>query len=333
MPSDDPAPIFVVGYQRSGTTLLQSMLGAHSRIASPPEGYFFYRVADHAEHLGDLADDGNLAWALHIALNPAVDIFAGAGFDEQRLLERLKGGPRTYRALIDTILTDFAERHGKARWSEKSPGQPIDAFFGLFPDARVIHILRDPRDVVASSLRAPWSDPDALGLARDWRGFVLRTIRRGLEIGPAQYLQVRYEDLTRDPVAVMRLVCGFVDEDFEATMVDDPSRRTGAVAAVAGEWQGRALDSVEPAREGRWRERLSRTDQMRVNAVVGPMLGALGYVEPGPRASALSSQLRIRESLHRGRERLRRPAPPLSPAERYRLTQTFLEQQARRVGG
>src|SRR4051812_42681389 len=149
------APIFVIGYQRSGTTLLQAMLGSHPRIASLPETYFFYRVADHADYFGDLADDENLGRALHEALNPQVDLLADCDFVEQRIIERARGGPRTYAGLMDAIMSDFAERTGKARWSEKSAGQSIDVAWDLFSDAQVVYIVRDPRDVVASSLRAP----------------------------------------------------------------------------------------------------------------------------------------------------------------------------------
>ena len=332
MPADGSAPIFVVGYQRSGTTLLQALIGAHSRIAAPPEAYFFFRVADHAEYFGDLADDENLARALHEALHPPVDIFADAAFDEEVLLDRAKRSPRTYRALFDTILSDFAERHGKPRWSEKSPGQPIGAFLPHFPDAQVIHIVRDPRDVVASSLGLPQEAPDARATARDWRVFTLRTIRRGLEIGPAQYLQVRYEDLARDPAAVLRIVCAFVGEAFEPAMVNDPSLRQGTVADAASPWQERALAAVAPADEGRWRDRLGSRDQRRVHAVVGPMLAPLGYAQPGARAKVAAAPLQIREATHRLRGPLRRRARPLSPAARYELARNFLKEQARRVG-
>jgi hypothetical protein len=253
-------PIFVIGYQRSGTTLIQALLGAHPNIAAPPETYFHFRVADQHEYFGDLADDENLSRALAEALDPGFDLFADCGFDFDRLLERARTGPRTYSALLDTIMSDFAERAGKRRWSEKSPGQPIHAAYDLFPDAQVVHIVRDPRDVIASSLEAPWTDKDAAGLARDWRDFTLHTIRRGFEAGPGRFLQIRYEDLTREPEAVLRVVCAYLGEEYDPGMLDHPSRRRGTVPAMAGEWQSRALGRVEPAEEGRWRARLAPAD-------------------------------------------------------------------------
>src|SRR4051812_1404298 len=103
-------PIFVVGFQRSGTTLLQAMLGAHPAIAAPPETHFIFRIAGLADYYGDLADDTLLRRALHDAINPVMPVFEHCGFDEERLFMRAKRGKRSYRGLFDTILDDYAER-------------------------------------------------------------------------------------------------------------------------------------------------------------------------------------------------------------------------------
>jgi hypothetical protein len=330
LPSD--APLFVIGFQRSGTTLLQALLGAHPRIAAPPEVYFVARIAEHQDWFGDLEDDANLATALHEALNPPLDMLADCGFDEEALLERAKRGPRTYAALLDTMLRDYAERHGKQRWVEKSAGQPLPPVMRLFPGARVIHIVRDPRDVVASSLETAWTrHENAANLAHWWRAFTLQTILRGNGRGPAQYLQIRYEDLTREPEAVMRLVCAFIGEEYDPAMVTDASRRRGTVPAVAAGWQGRALDHVQPARAGGWTERLGRLDQLRVNAVVGSMLMPLGYMPASTATRILSLPLRVGALARRGKTRMDRAPAGLSPEERYRMKRRFIEAQVERV--
>lgn len=325
-------PIFVVGFQRSGTTLLQALLGAHPRIAAPPEIYYVARVAEHADYFGDLCEDDNLEKALHEALNPPLDMLADCGFQFDRLLARAKQRPRGYGELLDVMLTDFAERRGKPRWVEKSAGQPLGPLMRLFPDLRAIHIVRDPRDVVASSLKAPWTKhASAAAMAHDWRRFTLATIARGAKLGASQYLLVRYEDLSRDPAAVMRLVCAFVGEEYDSEMVNDASRRHGTVPAVAAPWQGRALERIQPAREGGWVAQLSRLDQLRVNAVVDSMLMPLGYGRGDTRTRLLSMALKPQALAMRAR--LRKGAKPQSrsPEQRYLLKRRFLEAQAHRV--
>lgn len=288
-------------------------------------------MASQAEYFGDLRDDARLRRALDEALNPALDLFADAGFDSERIFERAAAGPRTYAALFDAIMSDSADRAGKVRWSEKSAGQPIDAAWSLFPDAQVVHIVRDPRDVVASSMRTVWTDPDPVAVARGWRDFTLRAIRRGAEAGPSRYLQIRYEDLAREPAAMLRVVCAYLGEEYEPAMLDDPALRRATVPAIASGWQGQALGAVVPAREGGWRAALSRADARRVHAVVGPMLAPLGYEPPDLRELVTAAPFVAAEALHRARERLRGPEPPLSPEERYRRARQFQERQARRV--
>jgi hypothetical protein len=326
------APIFVAGFQRSGTTLLQALLGAHARIAAPPEMYFCFRVADHADYFGDLCEDANLERALHEALHPPVAIFADCGFDERLLLERAKNSSRSYAGLLDTIMSDFAARAGKSRWSEKSPGQSVDAAHALFPHAQFIHIVRDPRDVVASSLDAPWTDTDAATIARAWLGFTHRNIRAGLEIGPSQFLQIRYEDLTRNPAAVLRVVCAFLGERYDPMMLN-ANRRQDTVAKVVARWQGRALSGIEPAREGRWKSRLSRIDRLRVNAIVGSSLAPLGYEPPSARARLAGRPFQMGRRLRSAPVRIRKRRRALTSEERYELMRQFLESRADLVRG
>lgn len=312
--------------------MLQALLGAHPDIAAPPEIYFVARVSEHADYFGDLGADANLASALHETLNPPLDMLADCGFDEERLLERAKRGPRTYAGLLDAVLSDFAERHGKLRWVEKSAGQSIQAVLGLFPDARFIHIFRDPRDVVASSMEAAWTRAEnATAIAHQWRSFTIQTMWCGRELGPTQFMQVRYEDLVRDPVTVMRMVCAFLDEEFDPGMVEDTSRRRGTVPAVADAWQGRALGRVESRPRRQWADRLSRIDQLRVNAVVDTMLKPLGYPPASDSTRALSFPLKLSAIARRACDRGRAEPRGLTPAQRYEVKRRFLERQAERV--
>jgi hypothetical protein len=196
----------------------------------------------------------------------------------------------------------------------------------------VIHIVRDPRDVVASSLKTAWTaHENASSISHWWRAFTIQTILRGTAIGPAQFLQIRYEDLTRDPAAVMRLVCAFIGEEFDPAMVADPSRRRGTVPAIASGWQGRAMGSVEPARAGGWADRLSQADQLRVNAMVEPMLAPLGYQPPDVRTRVLSLPLKVAALAQRARSRADSAPRAATPEERYRTKRRFLEAQAARV--
>jgi hypothetical protein len=323
-------PIFVVGFQRSGTTLLQSILGSHPRIAAPPETYFLMRIVELQDYYGDLHDDERLRRVLHETLNPPVPLLAQSGFDEAKLFDAARATDRSYRALIDTVLSDFAARHGKARWSEKSPGQLAGRLLHLFPDGQAIHIVRDPRDVIASSLSTPWRRTGLRDEVEAWRTFTLANARSGMEVGPDRFLQVRYEDLTNDPSAVVRLVCSFLQEEFSDDMLD-PERRRPTLSPVALPWQSSVLQPITPAQPA-W-HRLTRPRRMRLVAMLDREIEALGYPRPRRRGvlagrllNAAASPLRLAVVVRRWRARRFR-----DPEQRYREVQRYLTEAAAAV--
>jgi hypothetical protein len=327
-----PRPIFVIGFQRSGTTLLQALLGAHPRIAAPPETYFLLRIANLADHYGDLADDRNLRRALHDTI--ASPLLADCGFDEERLFAAARAGERTYAGLFEVVMRDFTARHGKARWCDKTPGQRARQVLRLFPDAQLVHIVRDPRDVVASSLETPWTRGSAWTLARAWRAFTRDALAAAERAGAGRYLRVRYEDLTRDPEDELRRICRFLGEAFDPAMLRDPARRRPTIAAAAEPWQRRALEEIRPSPSGSWRERLPWRQAAEVAAVTWREIALFGYDPPGRLALAVGRALAVAHAGEvlaglRARRRLRRLAR--DPAARYREVQRHLAEQRRLV--
>ncbi len=269
-----PAPIFVLGSQRSGTTLLQAVLGAHSRIAAAPELHYWFRVASLGPAWGDLRDPGVLRRVVHETLHPVVPLWADVDVDEEAVLARLRGTTPTFAAVLRATMDEVAHRAGKPRWSEKSPGQPLRPLADMFDDARFVHLVRDPWAVVASNLATPWGTGDARSLARRWRQYNLTTARVGHGLGPARYLQVRYEDLCEAPETTVARVCRFLDEPFEPAMVAGGRDAADVHSPIAQAWQRGVGDRVgSPVGT----HRLSRVDRARVAAVVGATGELLGY--------------------------------------------------------
>jgi hypothetical protein len=281
-PTAADAPIFVVGFPRSGTTLLQSLIGAHPRIAAPPEMHYFVRLARHARFWGDLDDDAVARRVIEAAVSSPK--FANCGFEIDRIFQRLPAAGRTHGVVFDAIMRDFANRAGKQRWCEKTPLQSASFIWGALPTAQVVHIVRDPRDSLASGLEIIGGGDIAIG-ARQWRQFTTRNIRAGAERGAGQYLRVRYEDLTRDPAAVLTLVFAFLGEDFDPGVLTDASRRQSVLTATVIPWQARVLEPIAPPNEGAWREKLNWHQRAQSAAILGDLLPGLGYLPP--RASTM----------------------------------------------
>jgi LPS sulfotransferase NodH len=298
-------PVFVVGFHRSGTTLLQALIGAHPRIAAPPEIGFYGRVFARRNTWGDLSDDAVLRRVVAAALDR--ETLMQAGFDAGRVYERARAGARTYAGVFAAIMDDFAAQHDKPRWCEKTPLQPAPWIWEHFPPAQLVHIVRDPRDSVASHSKLPWDVPDPVTLARKWRAFTREAMRAGAAREPTSYLRIRYEDLAREPAAVLPQVFSFLGEDFDAGVVTDVDRRRSTVMPVATGWLGKVLEPITPPAEGAWRDTLPRAAQLRMAPIVGPLLARLGYPPSTSGEAAAGRALNaVRAPLDAGRTVARR---------------------------
>lgn len=216
-------PIFVGGMFKSGTSLLRALLGQHPNIASGLESYWF--DIDWTDHNSD-------DWQRRI--QTLAQLYE---FPEAEVVALA-----TTRPDVGAFLTDFmskvAAREGKPRWAEKTPGNIIHAerIFELWPDARLIHILRDPRDIYASLVEAQkWSSPEAFGSR--WCAMIGAAERfKANHPDDPRFLEIRYEALTLHPVDTMREVIAFIGEPWDeavaqfAGQADDYDR----VLAVTG---------------------------------------------------------------------------------------------------
>ena len=310
-------PIFVAGSARSGTTLLQSALGAHNRIAAPPELHFVSRISSLADYYGDLHDDGALARALHDTLD--LVLLDQLQLDAATLLVEAKQAPRTYAGLMSTVMGHVARRWGKTRWSDKTPWQPPVAAWHLFPDAQVIHIVRDPRDMVASSVEAAWIHEHPRELAVAWRRFNSAAARQGADAGPSRYHFIRYEDLVADPGAVLRVVCAFLGEEFAPAMLSPRARGESGSVVAGATWQANVAMPIETSRVHRYSDVLTLRDRCLIAPVIQREVAVLGYEAPRRRAVVVGRLLRPLElphdavrAVHHLRMRRR-----LAPAQRH----------------
>jgi hypothetical protein len=324
-------PIFVVGYQRSGTTLLQSLLGAHPRIAAPPEVHFWFRIVMLADHWGDLTDDARASAVVREVLDLPFGLLDDAGFDEAVLRSAFLETDRSYAALLDTVMSDFAHRHGKQRWSEKTPQQRPAWIWSLLPDAQVIHIVRDPRDVAVSE--SAWLRRlPAWQSAQRCVTFTSAAMHDGRNAVPGSYLRIGYEDLTREPAVVMASVCEFLGEEFPAAMVTVSRDGSPAVPRTSAPWQREAAAPIRPA-VSTWSTDLGGRQRALVAATADELVTTLGYRAAEHRLVVAGRLLRPTvwpsQRLDRAhRARVTRTAR--TPADRYAAVRSFMADQERR---
>lgn len=211
-----PSPIFIGGPDRSGTTLLYALLASHPHISMARRSNmwrFFYR------RYGDLAQPDNFERCLHDMTHYHKMRHLRA--DPERIRREFRQGEPTYGRLFALLHEHNAERAGKPRWGDKSLHIEHYAagIFAEFPDARVIQMVRDPRDRYASVRKRFGKDTPRLGAATArW----LRAIRQGQANAgryPGRYRLVRYESLAREPEQTLGDICEFIGEPYDPLML------------------------------------------------------------------------------------------------------------------
>jgi hypothetical protein len=217
-------PILVTGADRSGTTLLYALLASHPAI-SMVRRTNMWRWFDRA--YGDLADPRNLDRCLGDMLR--YERLLVLRPDVGRIRSEFSHGEPSYGRLFSIFHEHHASRRGRPRWGDKSlhTEYAADRVFAELPDARMIHLVRDPRDRHASVIRRYDGRTKGIGAVTGRWLLSERQGRRNAQRYPDRYLLLRYETLATSPEHTMRAVCDFIDEPFLPEMLgmgDVPDR-------------------------------------------------------------------------------------------------------------
>jgi hypothetical protein len=302
--SRTPVP-FVVGMNRSGTTLLRMMLDAHPQLTIPPETHFVPDLIDVEKRQGASPE-------LFCEVITSQREWGDFGFDEQTLLARLRSIEKLDAgSAIRAFFELYAERQGKPRWGDKTPRyvSRMRAIERALPEARFVHVIRDGRDVALSVLDRTVKDLTVAAVAGRWKEKVAKARRNAPRL--RHYLEVRYEDLILDPEGTLKAICEFAELPWDEAMLDYHERAGERLAEMARELPadgGKTELSVErrmathaktreppdPKRVGRWREGMSDEQRAEFEGVAGELLAELGYPVGAGAAEAVSAQAEAR---------------------------------------
>lgn len=254
---------FVVGCPRSGTTLLQQALNRHSQVVIPPETAYFTFLGQsrrkQASHLERIRHD------LQISL-PVFSRGISGRTEGRQLFEH-----------VAQLYLKRLNRQGVSHFGEKSPEhlRRYQLIRELFPEAKLVVIYRDGRDVALSLSGVPWMPHDLyLGFAL-WLHYC-RLHRRAVEVCGSDLYQLRYEDLVEHPVKELQGVCRFLGLEYQPEMAFGSGNQEG-VPQWENDWKGRALQPITAARVHRWRLELTEEQVGILERWGGHTLCSLGY--------------------------------------------------------
>jgi hypothetical protein len=246
-------PIFIGGLMRSGTTLLRAMLGQHRDIAAGLETHWF----DIDVAAGMARKDE--------PLEPYVERLAAFFQMEPMPALAWLRQSRTAEDFLDRFMAAYAGGQGKPRWAEKTPGniRHVGRILAHWPAAKVVHIVRDPRDVFASFRRSGrYGGPADHGAL--WCDFFADAAAARAEFADAVY-ECRYEALVRDPEGEMRRLLAFVGAAWDpaAARFEGRPQEFAQVKQLTGHESTTLAQLADPLRQDRvggWTEVLSPAD-------------------------------------------------------------------------
>jgi hypothetical protein len=271
------APFFIVGSGRSGSTLLRVILCAHSRITIPPETYFIKPLLERLPANGTLDP---------VQLAEAVDIITGhyrwpdmglAKAEFEHAVAEL--GQPTLRDVMDIIYRHHLDREGKTVWGDKTPPYVaiIPGLVRLYPEARIIHLVRDGRDVAKSFQKVGWYGPWLHDNTREWRNAIRAVKACRVRHPEIPIHELRYEQLVLDTEYTIRLICRFLGVDFEPAMLSWADSLAGRIPEREAHIHRKLQRRPRPTDIDRWRREMSDRELLVAEAFMARELRTSGY--------------------------------------------------------
>jgi hypothetical protein len=281
--------VFIVGCPRSGTTYLQRLLAYHPKIKTGQESHLFY-------YIGPLYQTWQ-AQVEAVKTDPRGGVGLPCYFDENEFIEVLKN---FLDQLLAPMITKLADDE---LFIEKSPSHALylNAIHELLPKARIIHLVRDARDVVSSLINAGrtwgkhWAPKSAINAALLWRRHINAVKLNASNLPNSIFYEVRYEDLLEDQKKVLKKLGEFLEIDWadetleQAVNVNsvemarkNPSGGTridkgGLAAKYSGNVVNEPQDFVRKGTAGSWRKDLTFLEKFFVWMIARSTMRSSGY--------------------------------------------------------
>lgn len=284
-------PVFIGGCDRSGTTMLGAMLGMHTECLTVPESQF---KIDVLRNVNLNEDKANLLSVLNmIKKHPRFRLWS-LDIDSTPISE-----DTSCSQLIEWIVKKYGEKVGKETcrvWVDHTPANIRygTTLLNLFPEAKMVHIVRDGRAVASSIMRLDWGPNTIIEAARWW----VEKVGYGLAAESSwgsQIIRLKYEDLVSEPEHTLKTLCAFLNIDYQASMVAGHGFKVPAYTAKQHVLVGKKPDVK---RVNAWKEELTPRQVEIFESLTGDFLSYLGYdLKYGVKARKPTTGERLRSDI------------------------------------
>ena len=281
--NDEPYdPFFIVGSGRSGNTLLRRILNAHSELYIPPETYVL------GKSIRQFRRYNNMPWKdlVHLIYSNFEFHHEFETFEIKTLaplvndVSHCDKQQRTLAYVLHRFYEFYAQAHriNKPRWGDKTPLNTF-AIFSLskvFPNAKFIHIVRDPYDVIHSYVQSGIYTSHTEAALR-WAQSV-RIAGKFKSKYPERCLEVYYERLTKDPENVIRTICSFLKIPFESQMLTSEKSAKELGDVKLREHHANVYMPINTDNIGKGRTAIDAYTNRTIEPIIGDCLKKFGYI-------------------------------------------------------
>lgn len=262
------SPVFIVGFPRSGTTYLQSLLSTQNDFWSLPETHFFTDIVNFSKNNG--RSEINY-------IKSQVEKWLGISVHENIVEEYLKG--KDSKFLFESIVTQYNNQISRfnineKRLIEKTPYHfmYVDDLVGMYPEAKVIGIVRSPLDVI---------DSYAENLKEYFTSYIdtARKLRRCYEIlgnlsNEENFLLIRYEDLLNNTIEVLKQICEFLAFELDISSLSEYKSRAKDQKMSFEPWKNKNERDLTPERK---KYKVSFKDQIKIQLILSNQMRQYNY--------------------------------------------------------
>jgi len=213
---------FMMCSERSGSNLLTRLMDAHPDVCGPTPVHLLRSLSDHRHRFGNLEDDPNWTAFTQAAID-LLDTKLGSWTSSWTIDDlRAACSERTLVGLFRTVYEAEAKSRGKSHVFVKTNHlhRYLSIVLKAFPNARIVHQVRDPRDQALSWKRARELRGDVVRASRVWAEDQTQAMKVQLQLKGTGVLHWhRYEDLVDSPEQVLESICAHIGLDYTPTML------------------------------------------------------------------------------------------------------------------
>ncbi|WP_262922327.1 sulfotransferase family protein [Salinibacter ruber] len=276
-------PLFIVGCDRSGTTLLRLMITNNPQFHILHETGFLHILKDRSDVYGSFTAPRERWYFIrdlqtHRATSETYS-FSAFGLTEQEAETALaKAAPVDFTGAAGVLFEASALKRGATRWGDKTPHYVLHVSWlaESYPDAQFLHIVRDGRDVASSIRRAGW-EKSLRSAAQTWRTRAGGGHEAGSSLSEKRYREVQYESLVTSPEKTLRSLCKWLDLSYSSEMLNFHEHSDSHLPDAHEDLYEKTHKPIDPSRAQAWKNTLSSREIADIEEVASDLLSEFDY--------------------------------------------------------